>query len=202
MIPYRILRRALIPPVRLLWRLDVAGVDRLPPGPCVLAPNHDSLSDPFFVAVAVPRPVRFFGKAELFRFPLGPLLHALGGIPVRRGAGDEGAIRVAVAAVRAGGTVVIHPQGTVLGAADRPWRRGAARVAIEAGVPLVPVALVDTERVLRPGRVRIGFPRVRVLVGEPVDPGPPREPTESEATELTARVRAEVERMREPSAPH
>lgn len=190
------LRALLGPVVRAVWRVRVVGLERLPEGPCVLAPNHDSLSDPFFVGAAVPRPLRFLAKAELFRFPLGPVVRSLGAIPVRRGEGDRAAIESAVAAVRAGGTVVIHPQGTVLGPADRPWKRGAARVAIEAGVPLVPVALVHTERVLRPGGRRIGFPAVVVVVGEPIVVGLPTEPDEQRAAELTEQVRIAVEELR------
>lgn len=198
MIVYRVVRTSLGPVLRAVWRVRVVGVERMPTGPCVLAPNHDSLSDPFFVGAAVPRPLRFLAKAELFRFPLGPIVRSLGAIPVRRGEGDRAAIASAVAAARAGSTVVIHPQGTVLGEADRPWRRGAARVAMEAGVPLVPVALVFTERVLRPARVRIGFPSVAVLVGEPIPVGPPSEPDEARATALTECVRRAVEELRAP----
>jgi 1-acyl-sn-glycerol-3-phosphate acyltransferase len=191
---YRVLRAVLGPVVRWFWRVEAVGVDLIPPGACVLAPNHDSLSDPFFVGAAVPRPLRFLTKAELFRFPLAPIIRSLGAIPVRRGESDRGAIASAVAAVQAGDTVVIHPQGTVLGAPDRPWRRGAARVAIEAGVPLVPVCLIDTDQVLRPRTKRIRRARVALLVGEPiaVEAG---EPDADAAAALTEEVRAAVEAL-------
>lgn len=196
MILYRALRLVLGPPIRLLWRVEVTGLEHLPTGGCVVAPNHDSLSDPFFLGVALPQPLRFLAKSELDRFPLRSILKGVGAIPVRRGAGDTGAIDRAVDAVREGAWVVIHPQGTVLGVADRPWRRGAARVAIAAGVPIVPVALVNTERALRPVRIRVGFPKVQVAVCKPLDPGPAREPTEDDAAELTASLRAAVEAAR------
>ncbi|MGL6279950.1 MAG: lysophospholipid acyltransferase family protein [Gaiella sp.] len=195
---YRVVRALFGPLVRAAWRVRTVGVERLPAGGCVLAPNHDSLSDPIFVGAAVPRPLRFLAKAELFRFPLRPVLAGLGAIPVRRGEGDRAAIAAAVAAAREGGALVIHPQGTVLGAVDRPWKRGAARVALEAGVPLVPVALVFTERALRPVRVRVGFPSVVVLVGEPIDVGSAVEPSEERAAELTEQVRLAVEALRAP----
>src|SRR5262249_21297836 len=127
---------------------------------------------------------------------LGPLLRVLGSIPVNRDEADGGAIRSVVDALRGGSSVVIHPQGTFLGASDRRWRRGAARGALETGVALVPVLVVNTERVMKPGSFRVGFPRVRVLVGETIDPGPAREPTPAEATALIEQVRVAVERLR------
>lgn len=195
MTAYRALHALLGPVIRWFWRVEASGVELLPRGGCVLAPNHDSLSDPFFVGAAIPRPLRFLAKAELFRFPLSTIICSLGAIPVRRGESDRGAIASAVAAVRAGDTVVIHPQGTVLGQPDRPWRRGAARVAIEAGVPLVPVCLIGTEDVLRPRSKRIRRARVAVLIGDPiaVEPG---EPDADAATALTEEVRAAVEELR------
>ena len=197
---YRILYRTLGPPIRRLWRVEVEGLELLPAGACVLAPNHDSLSDPFFLGAAIPRPLRFLAKSELDRFPLRRVLRGVGAIPVQRGRGDTGAIVRAVAAVREGATVVIHPQGTVLGAADRPWKRGAARVAIATGVPLVPVALVNTDRALRRGTIRLRRVPVRVVVCEPLDPGPAREPQEDDASALTAEVQAAVEAIRPPTS--
>ena len=200
MIAYRVLRASLGPVLMRVWRVQVEGLERLPAGPCVLAPNHDSLTDPFFVGAAIPRPLRMLGKAELFRFPLRGALRSLGAIPVARGEGDVGAIAAVVEAVRQGATVVIHPQGTVLGPSARRWRRGAARVALEAGVPLVPVALVGTEDVLRPGTRRLRRAAVRVVVAEPIVVGEARTPTEDEAAALTERVRLAVEAIRGPSA--
>jgi 1-acyl-sn-glycerol-3-phosphate acyltransferase len=194
LIAYRVARAVLGPVIRRVWRVEAVGVELLPPGACVLAPNHDSLSDPFFVGAVVPRPLRFLAKAELFRFPLATVICSLGAIPVRRGESDRGAIASAVGAVRAGDIVVIHPQGTVLGPAERPWRRGAARVAIEAGVPLVPVCLVDTDRVLRPRSKRIRRARVAVLIGEPI-PVEPGAPDADAAAALTEQVRAAVEEL-------
>jgi 1-acyl-sn-glycerol-3-phosphate acyltransferase len=202
LILYRVIRATLAPVLRRIVELRVEGLERLPPGPCVLAPNHDSLSDPFFVGAAIPRPLRMLGKAELFRFPLRPVLLSLGAIPVVRGEGDVAAIAAVVEAVRGGATVVIHPQGTVLGAPDRRWRRGAARVALETGVPLVPVALVGTERVLRPGTTLPRRAAVRVVVCEPIAPGAARAPTEDEASALTERVRLAVEAVRRPASGH
>jgi 1-acyl-sn-glycerol-3-phosphate acyltransferase len=104
-----------------------------------------------------------------------------------------------VRALEEGAALAVFPQGTVLGHADRPWLRGAARLALTTGAPLLPVCLVDTEKALRPVRVRVGFPSVQVLFGEPivVEPGPA---TIAVAKELTERVREAVAGLRAQAA--
>ncbi len=195
---YRALRFVVRLVVRVAWRLRVTGVEQLPAGPCVVAANHESVLDAFLVGVAIPRPVRFLGKAELWRRrSLGRLLTALGGIPVARDRGDRAALEHAVRALERGEVVGVFPQGTVLGGEERRWRRGAARLALIAGVPIVPVCIVDAERALQPIRRRLGFPVVRVLIGAPitVEQG---NPTPEAALELTLRIRAAVDELRAP----
>ena len=170
---------------RLLYRLELVG--RVPPGPCVVAANHESVLDPPLLALAADQPLRFLAKAELWRSPAGAwLMDALGGIPVERGSGDRRALERAAAALAAGESVAIFPQGTVLGG---PWTRGAARLALETGAPLVPVRIVDSGRALSRGR--LGLPRVRVLVGEAI-PVEAQRPTVAAARELTARLERRV----------
>jgi 1-acyl-sn-glycerol-3-phosphate acyltransferase len=88
----------------------------------------------------------------------------------------------------------------VLAHRERPWLRGAARLALSVGAPILPVCLVGSERALRPVRVRVGFPSVKVLVGEPigVEAGPV---TIAAAKALTERVRSAVEELRAPYGP-
>jgi 1-acyl-sn-glycerol-3-phosphate acyltransferase len=195
---YRALRFVGRPLVRLLWRLPVSGLERLPSGPFVLVANHDSVLDGFLVGAAIPRPVRFLGKAELWRRPLvGRFLTALGAIPIARGRGDRVALESAVLALAEGDVVGVFPQGTVIGGEERRWRGGAAWLALMAGAPLVPVCIVDAERALRPLLRQLGFPVVRVLIGAPI--AVERDtPTLEAASELTARVRAAVEELRAP----
>ena len=116
--------------VQALYRLEVRGAEHVPlAGPLVVAANHESVLDPFVLGAAMPRPLRFLTKAELWRYPLvGALLEAGGAIPLRRGASDVAAIGAAVAALEAGEAVAIFPQGRVR--FEGPWLRGAARMAL------------------------------------------------------------------------
>ena len=189
---YRIARAALGPVIRAVWGARAEGATPLEPGPLVVVSNHDSLADPFFLGTALDRPLRYVAKEELWaNRGVGALLDALGGIRVRRGRGDLQAMAAAVEALRAGHAVAIFPQGTVLGDDGRPWHRGAARLALVTGAPLVPVRIVGADRALPPGTRFPRRARVRVLVGEPirVDAGPT---TIAAAKELTERVRGAI----------
>ena len=187
MILYRVVRAVAALPVRVVWRLEVAGAANVPAGPVIVVANHDSLSDPFFLGAALERPLRFLAKQELWRNRLaGRILDALGGIPVDRSRGDVGAVAAATDALGCGGAVAIFPQGTVLGPPDRAWQRGAARLALTTGAPLVPVAIVGAAAVLRPGTRRIRRARIRVVIGPPivVERAAPTIPASRELTEL------------------
>ena len=182
-------------PLTLLYRIRPDGWERIPAGAAVLASNHDSVIDPFVLPIATRRFVHFMAKAELFRWPvLRRLMRSAGTFPVERGAGDERAIARGLELLEAGVLVAVFPQGTCLPFRERPWRRGAARLALAARAPLVPICLVGTERAVRPHRVRLGLPRIRILVGEPLAP-------EGTASELTARLEAAVEELRRPYGP-
>ena len=178
--------------VRAMYRLEVVGADRLPvTGPVVIAPNHDSVLDGIVLGAAISRELRFLAKAELWRSRLlAWVLDGLGAIRIERGHGDQLALARVRQALDAGQAVAIFPQGAVRG--DRVWHRGAARMALVTGAPLVPVRLVGTARALSRGR--IGFPRLRVIVGEPIEVArAPEDPVA--ATKLTERLRVAVESL-------
>ncbi len=185
-------RRVVAPVVRVVYRLEVRGQEHVPPvGPLVIAANHDSVLDPFVLAAAISRPTRYLGKAELWRVPLLRLwLDNVEAIPVERGRSDALAIESAVAALRAGEVVGIFPEGGV--AREGPWLRGAARMALAAGAPLLPVRLLETRKAL--GRGQIGFPRLAALIGEPIAVER-TSPTAELARELTDRLQAAVEAL-------
>ena len=162
----------------------------MPPGPCVVAANHESVLDPPLLALAAEQPLHFLAKVELWRYRPGAwLMDALGGIPIRRDRRDLHSVGRAGELILAGETVALFPQGTVQGGA---WTRGAARLALATGVPLVPVRIVGTARALSRGRV--GFPRIRIVVGEPI-PVERAKPTVAAARELTELLESRVRGM-------
>ncbi len=153
-----------------LYRLRVRGRENLPAqGGYVLACNHVSSFDPW--ALGLPlwpgHFLRFMAKSELYWFPLGTLIGGAGAFPVRRGQRDLAAIQTAVRLAREGNVIAMFPEGTrrakglVKRFEARP-RTGAARIALEAGVPLVPAAVKGTDRLRRLGRLRVAY-------GAPVD---------------------------------
>jgi len=155
------------PFVKGLFRLRAEGVENLPPGGFVLAANHLSNLDPWPLGIPLfpRRYLRFMAKAELFWWPLGPLIGMGGAFKVHRGERDLDAINKAVDLVREGHIVVMFPHGTRqrkgLVKRHRPHSHsGAARIALDGNVPLVPAAIAGTDRLLRlgPMRVRYGKP--------------------------------------------
>jgi 1-acyl-sn-glycerol-3-phosphate acyltransferase len=189
---YKQVRRTFGGLVRAIYRLEVVGDDHLPfSGPAVIASNHESFLDGIILGAAIPRELRFVAKAELWRFTLlGWILDGLGAIPVERGRSDYLALTRVRQALEAGQKVAIFPQGAVRG--DREWHRGAALNALVTGAPLVPVRLVGTTRALSQGR--IGFPRLRVIIGKPIEVAwDPENP--AAATKLTERLRIAVESL-------
>jgi 1-acyl-sn-glycerol-3-phosphate acyltransferase len=153
------------PILRLAYRLRARGIEHLPArGGFVLAANHTSNFDPWPLGIPLfPRRfLRFMAKAELFWPPLGWIARGGGAFPVRRGEQDTVAIETAVGLCRAGHVVVMFPEGTrrLKGLRKRHEARprtGAARIALEAEVPLVPAGISGTDRLARLGRLRVAY---------------------------------------------
>jgi len=178
--------------VRAIYRIEVVGADRLPAtGPVVVASNHESWIDGIILGAAIPRELRFVAKAELWQSRLlSWMLDGLGAIPIERDRSDYLAGARVLQALEAGQAVVIFPQGAVHG--DRSWKQGAAHAALLTGALLVPVCLIGTARALSRGK--IGFPRLRVIIGEPITVArAPEEPVAT--TKLTERLRVVVESL-------
>lgn len=190
------------PLLNRVYRIRRLHADRIPAeGPVVLAANHESILDPWFLGTVTPRPVHYLTKAELFRYPVvKQILDGLGCIPVRR-QGDLGRAADAARIVLGQGEVVgVFPQGTCLPYRDRPFRRGAARLALAAGAPLVPVLLVATERALQPRTHRVGFPEVTIVVGEPLRPEDAMTGRRA-AVDLTDQLEQAIAELRAPYGP-
>ena len=173
------------------YRLSAQGVERIPrEGGFVLAANHVSSFDPWALGLPLwPRRfLRFMAKSELYWWPLRVVLNGGGAFPVRRGERDEEAIATAVALAREGHVIAMFPEGTRrekgLRKRHQPRpRSGAARIALDAEVPLVPAAIKGTDALAR-------LAPLRVVYGEPLAPqGTPHE--------LTARLMTEIERLYE-----
>ena len=152
------------PVLKLLCRLQATGREHVPDGGCVLAANHWSNFDPWPLGIPLfPRRfLRFMAKKELFWPPLGWIVTAGGGFRVDRGKQDQQAIDRAVELCRAGHAVVMFPEGTrrskgLVKRHEARWRSGAARIALEAGVPLVPAAIAGTDRLARLGPLRVAY---------------------------------------------
>ena len=164
-LPYLLVGVISYPLLRIVGRLRWEGAEGLPAtGGYVLAANHLSNFDPWLVGMPLfpRRYLRFMAKSELFWFPLGPFISSCGAFPVKRGQQDQEAVETALQLCRDGNIVVMFPEGTrrekgLRKRREARWRTGAARIALEAGVPLVPAAVHGSGRLLRPGRLRVAF---------------------------------------------
>jgi 1-acyl-sn-glycerol-3-phosphate acyltransferase len=179
---YRLVAHVLRPILMVTTRRAWAGAEHLPGVGVgvVVAPNHVSYADPLTLAHFLwdnGRAPRYLAKEGVFRIPvLGKIIAACGQIPVYRASRDAArAYRDAVAAVRAGECVGIYPEGTITKDPDL-WpmtgKTGAARVALETGCPVIPIAQWGPQEILAPytKRLRLLPPKtVHVLAGPPVD---------------------------------
>ncbi|MGH9944365.1 MAG: lysophospholipid acyltransferase family protein [Pyrinomonadaceae bacterium] len=130
---------------RLLWNMRVRGEGHIPlEGGLIIAANHQTYIDPFWLAVPVRRYLRYLAWDEIFSWPLvGTLVRWLGAWPLQLERGDPQAIRRSLQWLRQGGAVVIFPEGGRAKAdgVPRRFKTGAARMALEAGVPVLPVTI-------------------------------------------------------------
>ena len=182
------------PVLRGLFRLSSRGVEHVPEtGGFVLAANHLSNFDPWPLGMPLwpGRYLRFMAKSELYWWPARYVLDAGGAFPVRRGQRDVQAIETAVGLAREGHVVAMFPEGTrrkkglVKKHEARP-HTGAVRVALGAGVPLIPAAIKGTDRLSRLGPLRVAY-------GTPVVLDDLRERDAREAAEIgTERLMAAI----------
>ena len=156
---------------RFFGRWQVIGRENIPlTGGVLLCGNHISYIDPPTLGAGCPRPVHFMAKLELFHVPiLGFLIKRVGAFPVKRGSADRSALRTAIELLQGGEIVGMFPEGTrSLDGKLKAPEPGVGLIALRAKVPVTPVALIDTNQLLRPHSFLFRFSRVKVIYGKPV----------------------------------
>lgn len=175
----RLAETVVLPPISLWFKWRFEGLANVPAeGPALVAGNHISYFDPlahgYFIEKAGRRP-RFLAKTELYRNPfLRKVLTGARQIPVRRGSGDRAPIEAALAALKGGEVVVVYPESTTTRNADfspMAGKTGVARLALESGVPVIPLAVWGSQHVWpRSGTKSFKFRRpIWVKAGPPLD---------------------------------
>ena len=160
---------------RAWTRLEVEGAEHIPTtGAFVLSPVHRSIMDTPIASCLTRRRMRFMGKDSLWkRQPAAWLLSALGGFPVSRGKADREALKRCIVVLEAGEPLVLFPEGErKSGPTVQPLFAGAAYVALKAGVPIVPVGIGGSERVMPKGSRFVHPRKVHVIVGAPLTATP------------------------------
>lgn len=178
---YGTMKVAIGGPLKLAFRPWVEGLENIPAeGPAILASNHLSFSDSFFLPVVLDRKVTFIAKAEYFTTPgvkgrlTAAFFKGVGQLPVdrsgARGAG-EAAIKSGIEVLERGELFGIYPEGTRSpdGRLYRGKPGGLARVALATGAPVIPVAMIDTEKIQPPGKVVPKLMRPGIRIGRPLD---------------------------------
>ncbi len=181
-------------PTLLIWRVRAIGRENVPKdGPLILAPNHFSQMDHFFIGLYLRRKIRFMAKSQMFGPPMLTYIYKHGGvIPIRRGHHDEEAFKTAFTVLDQEGMLLIYAEGGRSRSSElgEP-KRGIGRLALESGAPVVPVAIYGSAKVRR--WKRLSFPSIAVQYGEPLtfpkEEGPSHERQLEVATEVFGRVR-------------
>jgi 1-acyl-sn-glycerol-3-phosphate acyltransferase len=152
------------PLLKGLFRLRARGREHLPVGGFVLAANHNSNFDPWPLGIPLfpKRFLRFMAKSELFWTPFKQFATAAGAFPVRRGQADAEAMATAMQLCREGHIVVMFPEGTrrkkgLRKKYEARAHTGAARIALDANVPLVPAGIVGTDRLGKLAQLRVAY---------------------------------------------
>jgi 1-acyl-sn-glycerol-3-phosphate acyltransferase len=191
---YEVVRVATVLHALITFRARGIGAENVPNGPVILAPNHASFMDHFFTGMFIRRRVQFMGKSQLFKPGLLQSVYSHGGVfPVRRGHHDEEAFTSAFGILKRGGAVVMYCEGgrSRSGELAAQAKPGIGRLALQSGVPVVPVAILGSYQVRN--WKKLHFPKVTIQYGEPfrfqVHDDPTREQQQEAADEIFGRIR-------------
>lgn len=188
--------------LHLLFGYRTEGAEKVPEkGPVILAANHLSILDPIAIGAGIKRPVSFLARADVFRLPvLSWLLPRLYAIPVERGTGDLSAIKGAIRALERGMAFGIFPEGTRSRSGRlQPFKTGVAAIAFRTGSPVVPVAVVGSEKAWPVGRklFRLRQP-IWVVYGDPIPVPRKTKVSHQELENLTREIEARVRELLPP----
>ncbi len=191
---FKTLRAILLGLSRVLFRMRIRGLENVPPdGPLIVVGNHLHNADPLLISVAIPRPVHYMAKKELFAIPVvGRIIKFGGAFPVDRGTADRNAIRIADLNLKQGLAVGMFPEGTrSKSQALKVALPGAAAIAQLTAAPILPVAITGSERLFRKS--------VKIVVGQPFTI-PSRTPDGQKIgrDEATNRLMAEIAKLLPP----
>ena len=166
-----------------LYHHDVVGLENLPEGPYIVASNHLAFCDSIFIPLAMPRTVNFLAKSDYFTTPgvkgraMAAFFRGVGQLPMDRSGGQKSqeSLNAGAQVLKDGGIIGIYPEGTRSpdGRGYRP-KVGVARLALETGVPVVPIGQIGTDLIQPSGSNRIrlrhdGKPiQVRTIIGKPI----------------------------------
>jgi len=193
---YELVRMVLTPIVLFVYRCWPIETENVPAdGAFILSPNHFSNLDHFIAAVLLRRKVQFMAKSQLYGNPIMDTIYRVGGVfPVRRGYHDEEAFKTAEAILGRGGCVGMYAEGgrSRSGRLGEP-KPGVGRLALEAGVPVVPVAIHGSSSIRRWRKLR--FPKVTVQYGEPISFQQVANPTKEQQLEASTQVFNRVREM-------
>ncbi len=178
---------------KLYFRVEFEGEQHVPlTGPVIVAPNHVSYLDPIWISLPIKRPLRYMTWDRMFKIPLlGPLMRAYGAFPVNVDKGDRAAFKHSLLHLRAGGGLVIFPEGgRSRDGALLPFKPGVIRLALDTQVAVVPVTIIGGYRAFNPHHL---FPRpykLKIIYHPPLVLQPP-----SDETQLKEYMREQAEHL-------
>ena len=197
---YSLVRNLLVLLCLVVTRVRIIDRHKVPAtGAFILAPIHRSNIDSPLASAVTRRRMRFMGKDSLWKVrPVGWVLSALGGFPVSRGTADREALKRCIAVLESGEPLVLFPEGTrQSGPKVHPLFDGAAYVAVKAGVPIIPVGIGGSERVMPKGSKMIHPRKCVMIIGDPIEVQPDAEGRvpRSAVKDVTERLSASLQEL-------